>query len=159
DSPAVKQEKFDTIRFDALPMLAPFGVAIFAQNLIYSGSIMDDTLKRKLDWFHLRHAVGPVNTFKDDLAMEKVDGRPTIVAGTPNWARIGAREGQALLDLIGEEAVYRECQNRTQPSAEKLVWTGFSEQTHVITRSQFAKLFGSIRIPTHWYLYAGYDAG
>src|SRR5262249_27747279 len=39
DSPVIKQEKFDTVRFDALPMLAPFGVAIYAQNLIYSGSL------------------------------------------------------------------------------------------------------------------------
>src|SRR5262245_52538363 len=159
DSPKIKQEKFDTIRFDALPMLAPFGVAIFAQNLIYSGSIMDDTLSRKLDWFHLRHAVGPVNTFKDDLEIEKVEGRPTIVAGTPNWARIGRREGQALLDLIGEEAVYRECQNKTSTPAEKLVWTGFDESMHVITWSQFNAVFGHPRIPAHWNLYAGYDAG
>lgn len=159
DSPVIKQEKFDTIRFDALPMLSPFGVAIFAQNLIYSGSIMDDTLKRKLDWFGLRHTVGPVNTFKDDLAIEKVDGRPTIVAGTPNWSRIGKREGQALLDLIGEEAIYRECQNRTTPSPEKMVWVGFSEGIHVISWSLFSRVFDSERIPSHWYLYAGYDAG
>ncbi len=159
DSPVIKQEKFDTIRFDALPMLAPFGVAIFAQNLIYSGSIMDDTIKRKLDWFHLRHAVGPVNTFKDDLEIEKVDGRPTIIAGTPNWSRIGRREGQALLDLIGEEAIYRECQNKTAPSSEKLVWKGFSESLHVITWEQFATVFKRSRIPEHWNLYAGYDAG
>src|SRR5262245_16653200 len=159
DSPKTKQEKFDTIRFDALPMLAPFGVAIYAQNLIYSGSIMDDTLRRKLDWFHLRHTVGPVNTFQDDLDIEKVDGRPTIVAGTPNWARIGRREGQALLNLIGEEAIYRECQNKTAPPAEKLVWTGFTEEIHVITWAQFAKVYGSPRIPAHWFLYGGYDAG
>src|SRR5262245_54450350 len=158
-SPKIKQEKFDTIRFDALPMLAPFGIAIYAQNLIYSGSIMDDTLQRRLDWFHLRHQVGTVNTFQNDLEIEKVDGRPTIIAGTPNWARIGRREGQALLDLIGEEAVYRECQNRTAPSAEKLVWSGFTEQTHVISWSQFADVFASRVIPEHWFLYAGYDAG
>jgi hypothetical protein len=159
DSPAIKQKKFDAIRFDALPMLAPFGLAIFAQNLIYSGSIAEDTVNRKLDWFHHRYQVGPVNTFQDDLEIEKRDGRPVIVAGTPNWARIGAREGQALLDLIGEEAVYRECQNKTAPPAEKLVWTGFSESLHVITWSEFERVFDSRKIPSHWYLYAGYDAG
>lgn len=159
DSPVIKQEKFDTIRFDALPMLAPFGIAIYAQNLIYSGSVMDDTLKRKLDWFALRHQVGPVNTFQDDLEIEKIDGRPTIVAGTPNWSRIGKSEGQALLDLIGEEAIYRECQNKTTPPAEKMVWTGFNEQLHVISWAQFSRVFGSNRIPSPWFLYAGYDAG
>lgn len=29
----------------------------------------------------------------------------------------------------------------------------------VITWAQFARVFGSNRIPSHWYLYAGYDAG
>lgn len=159
DSPKIKQEKFDSIRFDALPMLAPFGLAIFAQNLIYSGSIAEDTLLRKLDWFHHRHQVGPVNTFQDDLEIEKRDGRPVIVAGSPNWSRIGQREGQALLDLIGEEAVWRECQNVTAPAAEKLVWTGFSESLHVIDWQEFASVFKSDRIPAHWHLFAGYDAG
>lgn len=160
DSLVVKQEKFDTIRFDALPMLAKdFGVVIFAQNLIYAGSIAEDTVNRKLDWFAHRHLVGPVNTFQDDLEIEKRDGRPIIVAGTPNWSHIGVREGQALLDLIGEEALYRECQNKTAPPAEKLVWTGFTEAIHVITWSQFASVFKTNRIPSHWNLYGGFDAG
>src|SRR5262249_54497299 len=111
DSLKTKQEKLDTLRFDALPMLAPFGISIFAQNLIYSGSIMDDTLARKADWFHLRHQVGPVNTFQDDLDIQKVDGRPMIVAGTPNWSRISRGIAQALLNLIAEEEIYPECQN------------------------------------------------
>src|SRR5262249_25151982 len=113
DSLATKQEKFDSIRYDALPMLAPFGVAIYAQNLIYSGSIMADTLKSRLDWFHLRHAVGPVNTFKDDLEIEKRDGRPVIVAGTPNWSRINRSVAQDMLSKAGEESFWRECQNKT----------------------------------------------
>lgn len=159
DSLQTKQEKFDSIRFDALPMLAPFGLAVFAQNLIYAGSIAEDTANRKLDWFHHRFQVGPVNTFQDDLAIEKVDGRPRIVAGTPNWARIGPREGQALLDLIGEEAIYRECQNRTAPPAEQLVWTGFNESLHVITWAEFASVFGVSVIPSDFDLYGGYDAG
>lgn len=159
DSPKIKQEKFDAIRYDALPMLAPFGVAVFAQNLIYSGSIMDDTLKRKLDWFHLRHAVGPVNTFKDDLEIEKQDGRPVIVAGTPNWSRIDRAVASDMLNKAGEESFWRECQNRTAPATEKLVWSGFNEAIHVITWEQFARVFGSRRIPSHWHLYGGYDAG
>lgn len=64
DSPKIKQEKFDSIRFDALPMLAPFGLAIFAQNLIYSGSIAEDTLLRKLDWFTTGIRLGRSTRFR-----------------------------------------------------------------------------------------------
>jgi len=52
DSPKIKQEKFETLSKDIIPMQAPFGLVVYAQNLIYSGSLMDDTLNRKLDWFH-----------------------------------------------------------------------------------------------------------
>lgn len=159
DSPAIRQEKFETVSKDIIPMQAPFGLVVFTQNLIYSGSLMEDTLNRKLDWFHLRHAVGPINTFQDDLDIQKVDGRPVIVAGTPNWERIDRPVAQDLLNKIGEESFRVECQNQTAPSPEKLVWTGFNEQTHVISWAQFAQVFGSRVVPGHWFLYAGYDAG
>src|SRR5262245_50461628 len=98
DSRDVKNEKFQTITKDVIPMLAPFGLVLFAQNLIYDGSIMDETLKRKLDWFHLRHEVGVINTFQDDLEIEKIDGRPVIIAGTPNWSRIDRPVAQDMLN-------------------------------------------------------------
>lgn len=159
DSLQVKQEKFETLSKDIVPMLAPYGLVLYAQNLIYSGSVMDDTINRKLDWFHLRHRVGPINTFQDDLEIEKIDGRPVITAGTPNWSRIDRPVAQDILNKSGEESFWVECQNRTQPSPEKRVWKNFSEQIHVITWAQFATVFGSSRIPAHWYLYVGYDAG
>lgn len=159
DSPGVKQEKFDTLRKDVLPMLAPFGLAVFAQNLIYAGSLMDDTISRRLDWFHLRHQTGVVNTFQDDLDIQKVDGRPIIVAGTPNWSRIDRAVAQDMLNKMGDEAFMVECQNVTAPAPEKLVWTGFSEAVHVITWAQFKAVFKTDRIPAHWFLYGGYDAG
>jgi hypothetical protein len=159
DSLQVKQEKFETLSKDIVPMLAPYGLVLYAQNLIYSGSVMDDTINRKLDWFHLRHSVGPINTFQDDLEIEKRDGRPVITAGTPNWSRIDRPVAQDILNKSGEESFWVECQNRTQPSPEKRVWKNFAEEIHVITWAQFSSVFRSNRIPAHWYLYAGYDAG
>jgi hypothetical protein len=159
DSLQVKQEKFETLSKDIVPMLAPYGLVLYAQNLIYSGSVMDDTINRKIDWFHLRHQVGPINTFQDDLEIEKIDGRPVITEGTPNWSRIDRPVAQDMLNKSGEESFWVECQNRTQPSPEKRVWKNFSESVHVITWAQFSSVFRSNRIPAHWYLYAGYDAG
>jgi hypothetical protein len=159
DSLQVKQEKFETLSKDIVPMLAPYGLVLYAQNLIYSGSVMDDTINRKIDWFHLRHQVGPINTFQDDLEIEKRDGRPVITAGTPNWSRIDRPVAQDILNKSGEESFWVECQNRTAPSPKKRVWKGFEERIHVITWAEFASVFGAPRIPGHWYLYAGYDAG
>jgi len=52
-----------------------------------------------------------------------------------------------------------ECQNRTTPAPEKLVWKSFDEELHVISRTQFKAVFNSEFIPAGWNLYGGYDAG
>lgn len=167
DSPEIKAEKFEAITQDALQMLAPYGLTIFGQNLIYSGSIADDTLQRKADWFHHCHIVGvrdgvkwkPVNTFQDDLKIEKRNGRPTILAGTPNWSWLDWRASQRILDKAGERSFWRECQNITAPDPEELVWKTYSAKHSIITWDHFAKVFKSRRIRSDFYLYAGYDRG
>lgn len=167
DSLEVKREKFEAITQDALPMLAPYGITIKGQNLIYSGSIADDTLQGKADWFHHCHIVGvrdgvkwrPVNTYQDDLQIEKRNGRPTIMAGTPNWSRLDTQASQRLLDKIGERAFWRECQNRIAPDPEELVWKTFQPALSVITWEQFAAVFGTPRIRADFNLAAGYDRG
>lgn len=167
DSPETKAEKFEAITRDALQMLAPYGLTIFGQNLIYSGSIADETLQRKADWFHHCKIIGvqdgarwkPVNTYRDDLKIEKKNGRPTITAGTPNWSRLDQRASQRMLDKAGERSFWRECQNLTAPDAEELVWKTYSARHSIITWDHFAKVFGSRRIRSDFNLYAGYDRG
>lgn len=167
DSPETKAEKFESITQDALHLLAPYGLTIFGQNLIYNGSIAHDTLQRKMDWLHHCHIVGvrdgvrwkPINTFQDDLKVEKVNGRPTVVTGTANWSRLDRRASQRMLEKAGERAFWRECQNKTAPDPEELVWKTYSAQHSVITWDHFAKVFGSRRIRADFNLYAGYDKG
>lgn len=167
DSPATKREKFEAITQDALPMLAPFGLAVLGQNLIYEGSIADDTLKGKLDWFHGCHICGvrdgvawkPINTYQDDLKIEKVNGKPVIVAGTPNWKWLDQKASQQQLSRYGERAFMRENQNVTAPDPEERVWKHYSDRRHVITWEQFASVFGRPRIRADFKLYGGYDRG
>lgn len=167
DSPETKAKKFETITKDALQMLAPYGMAVFGQNLIYAGSIADDTLSRKLDWFYGCKIVGepdgdtfkPINTFQDDLKIEKVNGIPRITAGTANWARLDRRASQELLKLAGEKSFWVECQNQTAPDPEERVWKKFNPTLSVITWESFAEVFGMTRIRKDFNLYAGYDRG
>lgn len=159
DSLAVKHEKFETLRLDAMPMLAPFGTVLFGQNLIYAGSLMDDTFHDRLDWFYNAKKIGIVNTFKEDLVIEKHAGRPTIVEGTPNWTRINKQVAQDMLNKFGEEGFLRECQNLTSPNPHEMVWKHFDKDVHVITWTDFRKFFGADKIPERWNLYAGYDRG
>jgi hypothetical protein len=159
DSAKVKKDKFETLRNDAMFMLAPFGSVLFGQNLIYNGSLMDDTWSRRADWFHNAHRIGIINTFKDDLQIEKVNGSPKIVAGTANWTRINELVAQDLLNKAGEDGIWRECQNKTAPAQEELVWRYYDPSIHLITWDDFERVFGVRKIPSRWYLYGGYDRG
>lgn len=159
DSPKIKKEKLETLRSDAMGMLAPFGSVLFGQNFIYNGSIMESTWEGDEDWFHNAHRVGVINTFQDDLDIQKRNGRPTIVAGTPNWGRVNRIVAQDMLNKMGEDAFWRECQNRTAPDRGDLVWKHFDKKIHVITWEDFARVFGTYQIPARFNLVAGYDRG
>lgn len=167
DSLETKAKKFEAITQDAIQMLAPSGLTVFGQNLIYAGSIADDTLNGKLDWFHDCHIVGvkdgtkwkPVNTYQDDLEIKKINGKPRIVAGTPNWARLDRVASQRLLSKGGERAFMRECQNQTAPDPEERVWKTFSPKHSIITWDEYAAVFGTKRIRADFSLVAGYDRG
>lgn len=167
DSLEIKAKKFETITRDVLPMLAPFGLAVLGQNLIYAGSIADDTLQRKLDWLHGCKIVGvpdgisfkPINTYQDDLRIEKLNGIPIIVAGTPNWARLDRAVSQSALQISGEKAFLVESQNQTAPDPEERVWKTFNPSLSVITWEQFGEVFGTPRIRSDFNLYGGYDRG
>ncbi len=159
DSAKIKNDKFETLRSDAMFMLAPFGSVLFGQNLIYNGSLMDDTWSGRADWFHNAHRIGVINTFQDDLKIEKVDGSPRIVAGTPNWTRINEMVAQDLLNKAGEDGIWRECQNKTAPAQEELVWKYYDPKIHLLTWDDFEQVFGTRKIPARWYLYGGYDRG
>ncbi len=161
DTPITVDKKIKTLKNDVLPMRAsgmPV-LTIFAQNLIHRGSIMTKALRRETDMFSYRRVFGPVNTFADDLEIEKRDDRRIIVAGTPNWKRMGRIEAQALLDDIGEDAFRSECQNQMDVSRDERVLGVFEEEMHVITWSQFEKFFGTRKIPKEWEIHVGQDWG
>lgn len=162
DTPLLVEKKWKTILHDILPMAElsqPKPITIFAQNLIHRGSVMAKTMHREIPLLSHRKQFGPINTFKDDLVIEKRENRKVIIAGTPNWERIGIPEAQILLDNIGEDAFRSECQNEMIVSREERVLAEFEESLHVITWSMFAAVVGTPKIPTHWQIHWGHDWG
>lgn len=162
DTPLIVSKKVDTILKDVLPMAelsSPKPLVVFGQNLIHRGSVAAKTLRREIPLLSYRAEFGPVNTFGPDLDIQKRDGRKVIVAGTPNWARIGVGEAQTLLDSIGEDAFCSECQNEMRLSDEERVLSQYDEALHVITWSDFEKKFGTRRIPARWEIHGGHDWG
>lgn len=159
DTPLLVEKKYKTLLYDVLPMRAPAAITVFAQNLIHRESVMAKTLRREIPLLSHREEFGPVNTFKDDLVIEKRDNRKVIVSGTPNWLRVGIPEAQKLLDDIGEDAFLTECQNKMIVSRQERVLSEFDEKFHVITWGMFAKVFGTPKIPSHWEIHDGHDWG
>lgn len=161
DTPLIVDKKWKTLIHDVIPMasLTDQPLVIFAQNLIHRLSVMAKTLRREIPLLSFRKDFGPVNTFQDDLEIEKQGNRKIIVAGTPNWARMGIVEAQRLLDDIGEDAFRSECQNEMNASKEERVLSEYDEKLHVITWSMFEKVFGTRRVPAHWEIHDGHDWG
>lgn len=162
DTPLIVEKKYKTIVNDVLPMAelsSPRPLFVFAQNLIHRGSVMAKTLRREIPLLGYREEFGPVNTFQDDLLIEKRGDRKVILAGTPNWDRISIPEAQIALDVMGEDGFRSEFQNEMLVSKEERVLSEYDEVLHVITWSMFAAKFGSAKIPAHWRIHAGHDWG
>jgi hypothetical protein len=161
DTPLIVEKKWKTLVHDVIPMasLTDQPLVIFAQNLIHRTSVMAKTLKREIPLLGHRREFGPVNTFQEDLQIEKRGHRSVIIAGTPNWLRMGVKEAQILIDDIGEQAFRSECQNDMTASKEERVLSEYDEQYHVITWSMFEKVFGTNRVPAHWEVHDGHDWG
>jgi len=161
DTPLLVDKKWKTLIHDVIPMasLTDQPLVIFAQNLIHRLSVMAKTLRREIPLLSHREEFGPVNTFQDDLVIEKQGHRRVIMAGTPNWARMGVTEAQRLLDDIGEDAFRSECQNEMNVSKEERVLSEYDEKLHIITWSMFEKVFGTRKVPVHWEIHDGHDWG
>jgi hypothetical protein len=118
DTPQATQKKKDIITKSLLPALAPWGIILFAQNLIISDGIaaqLAGVSEIQADYITDRLPSKPVPAVRD-LEVEHVvqsDGtiKHKIVTGTPTWAGMDLERCEALLNKIGLESFLTECQH------------------------------------------------
>ena len=162
DSPLVVQNKLDTIARSIIPAGTRETIYLGAQNLIQRNGVFSQIVQRKTSVLSRRIVSGPFPAF-DGLQIETqqtADGlRNVIVAGSPTWQDFDLAACQKFLDDSGREAFLAEYQHDFSASEQGRVIPEYDEESHVITWSQFAGVFGARRIPAHWFCEVGHDVG
>ncbi len=163
DSPLVVQKKLATISRAILPAGDRAGALVLgAQNLIHRNSVFNQIVTRRTSVLSRRIVSGPFPAF-DGLEIETrqtLDGqRNVITAGRPTWVDFDLAACQKFLDDSGREAFLAEYQHDFAASEQGRVIPEYDESIHVITWSQFERVFGQRRIPAHWLCECGHDVG
>lgn len=134
------------------------------QNLVIPHGVVNQIYTGKSDAFSKRTTIGPVNTFKT-LEIESAINQQGRMAHTisresvPSWEAVSIDKAQSILDLIGLDAFYAECQNKFDQFKSGKVIPEYSPELQRVSWSMFEQVFGQRRIPAHWNIKAGLDVG
>jgi len=162
DSPAVVEKKLATIARSIIPAGAKGTVILGAQNLIHRNSVFNQIVTRKTGMLSRRIVSGPFPAF-DGLKIDHVstpDGPRSVIAdGRPTWADMDLEACQKFLDDSGPEAFMAEYQHDFTLIEEGRVIPEYDEALHVITWSEFERVYGCRHIPQHWGHAVGLDVG
>lgn len=149
DSPGVIEKKIDTIARGVLPTGTKNTLILFAQNLIHRNSVLNQALTGKAPILQNRIVSGPHPALRG-LRIERQGIKDIIVAGEPAWSHMDMEAAQQFLSNSGPTAFLAEYQHDLEASQEGLVIPEFDEKIHVITWSEFARVYGAYGIPSHW---------
>ena len=162
DSPLVVQKKLDTIARSIIPAGGRDTIILGAQNLIHRNSVFNQILTRRTSVLSRRIVSGPFPAFEGLQIEARVAERGTrnvIVAGTPTWPDFDQAACQKFLDDSGRESFLAEYQHDFSAIEQGRVLPEYDETVHVITWSDFARVYGARRIPKHWRRDVGHDVG
>lgn len=162
DSPLVVQNKLETIARSIIPAGTANTVYLGAQNLIHRGGVLNQILSRKTSVLSRRIVSGPYPAFNDlVIETQQTDKGPrnVIVSGTPTWPDMDLAACQKFLDDSGRESFLAEYQHDFSLFEQGRVIPEYDEARHVIAWSDFERVFGVARIPSHWLCECGHDVG
>lgn len=179
DSPAISTKRFEVFTRAVLPTKQAATLFFFAQNLISRFAIAWRIHKQKVRVLVDRYPTRPIPAVEGLQTEERtVDGviRDVIVAGTPTWAAYTLERAQEDINVYGLSAFLTENQHEVELQKAGAVLPEWDEKTHVITWSEFARIFGwhcgcgrserhspeacpKPSVPKHWLKYVGHDWG
>lgn len=170
DSVAVSLNKLRRLTASVLPTQARrFATKKIGQNLIIETGVINQIYTGKSDAFAERTTIGVSNTFEEftegehyESFLDPNDGRlrhKILPAAKPTWAGVDRGAAQNFLNDSGLDVFLAEYQNQFQHLRTGRVFHAYDEARHVITWSEFEKLFRSRSIPAHWQCKAAADIG
>ena len=162
DSPLVVQKKIETISRSIIPAGTKDTLFLGAQNLIHRNSVFNQIVTRKTGVLANRRVSGPFPAFAGlQLETRQTDNGPRdiIVGGSPTWVDMDRNACQQFLNKSGRPAFLAEYQHDFSASEQGRVIPEYDEALHVITWSDFERVYGVRYIPEHWRRECGHDIG
>lgn len=157
DSPQVSLNKANQLGSSILPTSDIDFFVIGAQNLITEHSVFNRIYTKADMMLAHRVVAGPVPAF-DNLVTKFIDGRDMIVSGESRWPeRLTAEVGQRFIDTFGLIRFLAEFQHDFASNKQGLCFDNYDDAVHVITKTEFASMFGTREIPRRWWKYQFHD--
>ena len=171
ESPEVIAKNIDIVKSEIL--LAGYANTLNAvfQNLIHRDSIVSQVLDHRADMLSDRVFCGPYPLMKwyDAEKVPLPDGgeRWTITAGEPYDPALPISYCESILNQVGRDLFDREAQQEVTKVGEDKDFREWDETYHVITQSEMAAGFPSLKlktdyefkIPNRWHVGRGLDWG
>lgn len=161
-SPAVAEARFQVFTREVLPTKQAGTLFFLAQNLINRFSVTYRIFKGRVRILANRFPTRPIPAIRNlQTDQRAVDGivKDVIVAGEPTWKEYGLARAQSDIDTYGLEAFMAENQHDVEQQKSGMILPEWDEKVHVITWSEFGKVYGHRSIPHRWTKYVGHDWG
>jgi hypothetical protein len=161
ESPAVVEKNLNTLARSILPAGQRDTVVLIAQNLIREDSGLNQIYTRRSDVLSERIVSGPVPAFNPDtlkLRLRDEGSRVwTIEHAEPTWPDIDMTAARRFLARSGRVAFLAEYQHDFEGDKSEYVLQHWRDDIHVITWSEFARVYGVRSIPPRWFKYVAHD--
>lgn len=162
DSPDVVKKKEGIIGGSIFGTQVDDTIILEAQNLIHAQSVATRTFKRRNEHLSHRRESGLIKAFTDDLEIAMVGTRWQVIKGKPVWDYFDQKTFQKFLDTSGPIETYAEYQHQFDLDQEGKVLKNYRDKdavgfTHVITKSDFRRVYKESRPPASWNKYVFND--
>jgi len=160
DSPVESDNILRALTTEILPMRQANTLTFWAQNLIsrYTARYRIETQQVRV--LTNRKPAVRVPAVRGLMTEPRtIDGfiRDVVVAGRSTWRGWNRDRIQDEINAMGLPAFLSECQHEVEQSREGLVLQFWDDDVHVISRSQFERMFGTRDLPRYWTKYVYND--
>lgn len=153
----VIKKNLDIIAYEILPAGTSQTLNLFPQNLIRDDGVLSQILNRETDVMSSRTVIGneqgePQPAF-DEVELEPDDERPgsyKIKSAVPVWGGLDVNAAEVFLSNSGKAAFLAEYLHDLTGDPSEKVLPHWRDEVHVITRTEFARRYGTRTIPFYW---------
>jgi hypothetical protein len=170
DSPAMIAKKIRLITKKIIPAGSRDVAVFFMQNLIHEDSIVSMLFDGRADFLNRKKKSGPIPAlrgFSYETYNDEDGNRLYKVAGEPTWAGMDLEACNYWINEVGLTAFLTEFQHDVKVTSEGAVYPEWSEIHHLITYSEFMRVYGraaqdhngQFQMPRDWNCGCGQDWG